>query len=84
MRFDHGTLHIDHSYVALADHVDPADYPKFLQANAQVYQALGVHVQAQGFAWQRVLTWLGQHSFALTGLAAVIAVAGASWLRLRR
>jgi hypothetical protein len=55
VRFDHGTLRIDHSYVALADHVAAADYPKFLQANAQVYQALGVHVQAQGFSWHRLL-----------------------------
>ena len=84
VRFDHGTLHIDHSYVALADHVDPADYPQFLQASAQVYQALGVRVQAQGFAWRRVLAWLDQHSLALFGAAAVIGVAGAGWLRLRR
>ena len=84
VRFDHGVLHIDHSYVALADHVDPADYPQFLQASAQVYQALGVRVQAQGFSWRRVLEWLDQHSLALFGAAAVIAVAGAGWLRLRR
>jgi hypothetical protein len=84
VRFDHGTLHIDHSYVALADHIAAADYPKFLQANAQVYQALGVHVQAQGLSWHRGLTWLGQHSFALAGLAAAIVIAAAGWLRLRR
>jgi hypothetical protein len=84
VRFDHGALHIDHSYVALADHVDPADYPRFLQASAQVYQALGVRVQAQGFSWRRVLEWLDQHSFALLGAAALIVVAGAGWVRLRR
>jgi len=55
VRLDHGTMHIDHSYVALVDHIAAADYPKFLQANAQVYQALGVHVQAQGFSWRRLL-----------------------------
>jgi Domain of Unknown Function with PDB structure (DUF3857) len=55
VRFEHGTLHIDHSYVALADHVAAADYPQLLQANAQVYQALGVHVQAQGFSWHDML-----------------------------
>jgi hypothetical protein len=59
VRFDRGMLYIDHSYMLLADHVDPADYPKFLKASAQVYQALGVRVQAQGFSWQRVLEWLG-------------------------
>ncbi len=58
VRFDHGALHIDHSYVALADHVDPADYPQFLKASAQVYQALGVRVQKPGFTWRRVLEWL--------------------------
>jgi hypothetical protein len=84
VRFDHGALHIDHSYVALADHVDPADYPQFLQASAQVYQALGVRVQAQGLSWRRVLEWLDQHSLTLFGAAAVIVVAGAGWLRLRR
>jgi hypothetical protein len=84
VRFEHGVLHIDHRYMALADHVDPADYPKFLQASAQVYQALGVRVQARGFSWDRALASLGQHVFALCGLAALIVVAGAGWLRLRR
>jgi Domain of Unknown Function with PDB structure (DUF3857) len=84
VRFDHGVLHIDHRYLALADHVDPADYPKFLQASAQVYQALGLRVQPRGFSWSRVPACLGQHSFALWGLAALLVVAGALWLRLRR
>ena len=84
VHFDHGVLHIDHRYVALSDHVDPADYPKFLQASAQVYQALGVHVQARGLSWEPALAWLGRHIFALCALAALIVVAGALWQRRRR
>jgi len=84
VHFDHGVLHIDHSYLALADHVDPAAYPKFLLASAQVYQALGVRVQPQSFSWERALEWLGQHSGALCGVVALILVAGAGWRRLRR
>jgi hypothetical protein len=59
VRFERGVLYIDHRYVLLADHVDPTDYPKFREASAQVYQALGLRVQPQGFSWQRVLEWLG-------------------------
>jgi hypothetical protein len=84
VRMEHGALHIDHSYLALADHVAPADYPQFVQASAQVYQALGVRVQARGFSWRGRLAGLDQHGFALLGLAVLIAVAVARWRRLRR
>ncbi len=84
VRMQRGVLHIDHSYMALADHVDPAGYPKFLQASAQVYQALGVRVQPQGFSWQSLLEWLDGHSFTLFGGVAVLVLVVAGWLRLRR
>ena len=84
VRFARGALQIDHSYVALNDHVDPADYPQFLQANAQVYQALGLTIAAQGFSWSRLLAWLGGHSLAIIAAAAVTSVVAASWWRLRR
>lgn len=57
--FTQGTLHITHSYLALSDHVDPAQYPKFLEANARVYRALALRAQPQGFSWHRFLDWLG-------------------------
>jgi hypothetical protein len=54
-----GTLHITHSYLTLSDHVEPADYPKFLAANARVYQALGLRAQPAASSWHRWLDWLG-------------------------
>jgi hypothetical protein len=57
--FTQGTLHITHSYLALSDHVEPADYPKFLEANARVYRALGLRAQSAAFSWRRVLDWFG-------------------------
>jgi hypothetical protein len=57
--FTQGTLHITHSYLALSDHVEPADYPKFLEANARVYRALGLRAQSDASSWHRFLDWLG-------------------------
>jgi hypothetical protein len=54
-----GTLHITHSHLTLSDHVEPADYPKFLAANARVYQALGLRAQPAASSWHRWLDWLG-------------------------
>jgi hypothetical protein len=84
IHLEHGTLHIDHRYVALSDHVDPGDYPKFLQANAQVYAALGLRVHAAGFSWHGMLDWLDSHWLLLVAVAALIAVLGAGGRRLRR
>ena len=84
VRFIQGALHIDHSYVALADHVDPADYPAFLQANAQVYQALGLRVVPEAFSWRSALQWLGSHWLGIFVTAAVVAAAAAAgWRRWR-
>jgi hypothetical protein len=57
--FTQGTLHITHSYLALSDHVEPADYPKFLEANARVYRALGLRAQSDASSWHGFLDWLG-------------------------
>jgi len=80
----HDTVRIDHSYVARADHVDPADYGGFVQASARVYQALGVRVKRQGFSWDRLLDGFSEHLFALAGAVAVVGLAAAGWMRLRR
>jgi hypothetical protein len=85
VRFIQGALHIDHSYVAFSDHVDPADYPAFMQANAQVYQALGLRVQPEAFTWRSALQWLGGHWLGIFVTAAVVAAAAAAgWSRARR
>jgi hypothetical protein len=84
VRFAAGTLRIDHRYVALADHVDPADYPAFLEANARVYAALGLHVRPAGLSSRQVLDWLTTHWLAAGLLATAAAVALAGWRRLRR
>jgi transglutaminase-like putative cysteine protease len=85
VRFSQGTLHIAHSYVALSDHVDPADYPKFLEANAQVYQVLGLRVRPAGFSWRRSFAALDEHWLALAALLAVAGgLASLGWRRLRR
>ncbi len=79
-----GTLHIDHSYVTLSDHVDPADYPKFLEANAQVYEALGLRAQPEARWWTHALNWLASHLWATLATVAVVALAAAAGRRLRR
>jgi hypothetical protein len=85
VRLLQGTLYITHRYVALADHVDPADYPKFLQANAQVTAALGLRVQPSGISWQRVLEWLDERLlFIITALVVIATLGSAAWRRLRR
>jgi hypothetical protein len=85
VRFSQGMLHIAHSYVALSDHVDPADYPKFLEANAQVYQVLGLRVRPTGFSWRRSFEELDEHWLAVLALLAAAGVlASLGWRRLRR
>jgi hypothetical protein len=85
VRFSQGTLHIAHSYVALSDHVDPADYPKFLEANAEVYQVLGLRVRPTGFSWRRSFEELDEHWLAVIALLAAAGVlASLGWRRLRR
>ncbi|HEX3838159.1 MAG TPA: DUF3857 domain-containing protein [Steroidobacteraceae bacterium] len=85
VRLTHGTLYIIHSYVTLSDHVQPADYPKFLAANARVYQALGLRAQSVGFAGHRRLDWLGEYALAIL---LIVVVAGTvtigAWRRVRR
>ena len=85
VRFTPGMLHIDHSYVVLSDHVDPADYPGYLQANAQVYQALGLQVRPAGFFWRRVADWMDSHWLAILAAAILVSIpVTIGWRRLRR
>jgi hypothetical protein len=83
--FTQGILHITHSYLALSDHVAPPDYPKFLEANARVYQALALRAQSSTFSGHRVLDWLGDYVLVIIAIVAVLGtlVMGA-WRRLRR
>jgi hypothetical protein len=82
--FTQDTLHITHSYLALTDHVQPADYPNFLEANAQVYRALGVRAQAAGFSWQPLRDWLGDYLLVIIALVAVLGTLSVgAWRRLR-
>jgi transglutaminase-like putative cysteine protease len=82
--FAHDRLSIHHSYVALSDHVDPADYPKFVAANAVVYAALGLHVRRQEGSWRDGVAWLGNHWLLLVAIAVIVAVTLAGWRRMRR
>jgi hypothetical protein len=85
VRFAPGKLDITHRYVALSDHVDAADYPRFLAANAQVYQLLGLQVRPDEPAWQRALERLGDHWLQIIAAGAVVATLSvAGWRRLRR
>ena len=84
VRLNHGTLHITHSYVARSDHVDPADYPAFVQANAQVTQALGLRLRPDRNAWQRLLEWLDGHLLIVLALLVVVpTLTLTAWRRLR-
>ncbi len=85
VRFSAGRLDITHSYLARSDHVDPADYPRFLAANAQVYRLLGFRVQPDVPAWRRALEWLGDYWLQSTGIGIVAGVLTlALWRRVRR
>jgi hypothetical protein len=84
VRMSQGTVHITHSYVARADHVEPADYPAFLRANAQVTQALSVQVRPGATSWQRSLAWLNERALILMGVLVVsVTLVSAAWRRLR-
>ncbi len=84
VRLTQGLLHITHRYVALSDHVEAADYASFVQANAQVTQALGVRVRPHPTARQRLQAWLGEHQRILAAaLLALTAAALGAWRRLR-
>jgi hypothetical protein len=84
VHLSHGILRITHSYVALSDHVDPADYPQFLQANAQVYQALGLKVRPTGLSWRRTFEQLDDHWLAILALLAVAGVLASIGRRRQR
>ncbi|MGC1458198.1 MAG: DUF3857 domain-containing protein [Steroidobacteraceae bacterium] len=85
VRFSPGRVEITHSYLVRSDHVDPADYPRYLAANAQVYQLLGLRVLAHTAAWRRPLDWLGDYWLRSTVIAAVVgALTLALWRRMRR
>lgn len=85
VRLTQGLLQITHSYLALSDHVEPADYPKFLEANARVYQALGLRAQSTGFSPHRLLDWIGDYLLAIIAAVAVIGtVMTGLWRRMRR
>jgi hypothetical protein len=80
-----GTLHITHSYLALSDQVAPADYPKFLEANAQVYRALAVRAQPAASAWQPLFDWIGNYLLVIiAGVAVVGTLLTGAWRRMRR
>jgi hypothetical protein len=83
--FTQDTLHITHSYLALSDHVEPADYPKFLEANARVYRALGLRAQPAAFSAHRFWGWLGDYALLIIAIVAVVGllIMGA-WRRMRR
>jgi hypothetical protein len=79
-----GTWHITHRYVVLADHVDPADYPEFVEANARVTEALGLRVRSHRSAWQRELNWLDDRLLIVMAVLVVVAtLAATAWRRLR-
>ena len=85
VRVTSGTVHITHSYVALSDHVEPADYPRFLQANAQVTQALGLRVRPDATSWYRIVGWLNERLLILAAVLVVgVTLATTAWRRLRR
>ncbi len=85
VRFTRGRLDITHSYVALSDHVDPADYSRYLTANAQVYALLGLQVRPDEPGWRRALDWLGDYWLLIIATVAVIGtLALGAWRRLRR
>jgi hypothetical protein len=78
-------LHISHRYVALSDHLEPADYPRFIQANAQVYQALGLTIRPRATAWHRIARWLEERLLiiviALAVLGTLAVPIGRRWRR---
>jgi hypothetical protein len=85
VRFVQGTVQISHSYVTLSDHVEAADYERFLRANAQVYAALGLRVTPVESAGRRVLDWLVQRwPEILGGLVVAAALLTAARRRLHR
>lgn len=85
VRFTPGRLDITHTYVARSDHVDPADYPRYLAANAQVYELLGLQVRPDEPGWRRALDWLDDYWLLIIATLAVIStVALGAWRRLRR
>ncbi len=80
-----GRLQITHRYLALTDHVEPADYPGFLEANARVHEALGLRLRPHGSAWHRALGWLADRLLIMVAIAVVVGtVAMGAWRRLRR
>lgn len=83
VHLEHGVLSIVHRYEQLADHVEPADYPRFIDANARVYQALAVRLSADATWWSRVLEWLGERWIYVT-LASVAAITVGAGIRRSR
>ncbi len=84
VRLAQGKLQITHSYLALADHVEAADYPQFVAANAQVTEALGVRVRPLGMSWQRALAGLNARRMILfAALGVFAALCALAWRRLR-
>ena len=82
VRVTPGRVLITHRYVTLSDHVDAADYPGYLAANAQVYKLLGVQVRAQQSAWRRRLDRLGDYLLQIVIAAGVLVMlAIALWRR---
>jgi hypothetical protein len=85
VRVMRGTLEVTHSYLALSDHVEPADYPRFVQANAQVYEALRLPVRFHATPWRGALAWLQNQWLIIIAVVAVVAaLTTAVTRRLRR
>ncbi len=85
VRMRRGTLEVTHRYESLSDHVEPADYPRFVQANAQVYAALRLRVRPRAAPSRDALEWLRTRwLLILVVVAAVAALATAARGRLRR
>jgi hypothetical protein len=85
VRFTPGRLEITHTYSARSDHVDPADYPGYLAATAQVYQLLGLRVQPDASWWRRARDWLDIYWLVLiVGVAGISTLTVALWGWVRR
>jgi hypothetical protein len=85
VRFTPGHLDITHIYSARSDHVDAADYPRYLAANAQVYQLLGLRLQPDASWWRRARDWLDLYWLVLiVGTAGIGTLTAVVWAWVRR
>jgi hypothetical protein len=65
--------------------VDAADYPRYLAANAQVYQLLGLRLQPDASWWRRARDWLDLYWLVLiVGTAGIGTLTAVVWAWVRR